>query len=118
MAGLAGVLLAPATGQLQAEDYATLVVAAFAAAAWATLRSMPIAALVGILMGSQSDMDTMQSAAKELSDRGIGFLTIDEYNHFRIPQMYASLILIFILAVGANVLIGRLETRARVTRAK
>jgi phosphoribosylaminoimidazole carboxylase PurE protein len=28
--------------------------------------------LVGILMGSQSDMDTMQSAAKELSDRGIG----------------------------------------------
>jgi branched-subunit amino acid ABC-type transport system permease component len=51
MAGLAGVLLAPATGQLQAEDYATLVVAAFAAAAWATLRSMPIAALVGILTG-------------------------------------------------------------------
>ncbi len=28
--------------------------------------------LVGILMGSQSDMDTMQGAAKELSDRGIG----------------------------------------------
>jgi 5-(carboxyamino)imidazole ribonucleotide mutase len=27
--------------------------------------------LVGILMGSQSDMDTMQGAAKELSDRGI-----------------------------------------------
>ncbi|MGA2471041.1 MAG: 5-(carboxyamino)imidazole ribonucleotide mutase [Solirubrobacteraceae bacterium] len=28
--------------------------------------------LVGILMGSQSDMDTMQGAAKELSERGIG----------------------------------------------
>ncbi len=51
MAGLAGVLLAPATGQLQAEDYATLMVAAFAAAAWAVLRSMPIAALVGIVVG-------------------------------------------------------------------
>jgi ABC-type branched-subunit amino acid transport system permease subunit len=51
MAGLAGVLLAPATGQLQAEDYATLMVAAFAAAAWAVLRSMPIAALVGIFIG-------------------------------------------------------------------
>ena len=51
MAGLAGVLLAPLYGQLQAQDYATLVVAAFAAAAWAVLRSMPIAALVGILMG-------------------------------------------------------------------
>jgi branched-chain amino acid transport system permease protein len=51
MAGLAGVLLAPIYGQLQSQDYATLLVAAFAAAAWATLRSMPIAVLVGILMG-------------------------------------------------------------------
>jgi branched-chain amino acid transport system permease protein len=51
MAGLAGVLLAPLYGQLQSQDYATLVVAAFAAAAWAVLRSMPIAAIVGILMG-------------------------------------------------------------------
>ncbi len=51
MAGLAGVLLAPIYGQLQAQDYATLMVAAFAAAAWAVLRSMPIAALVAILIG-------------------------------------------------------------------
>ncbi len=51
MAGLAGVLLAPIYGQLQSSDYAALMVAAFAAAAWAVLRSMPIAALVGILMG-------------------------------------------------------------------
>lgn len=53
----------------------------------------------------------------KLSDRGIGFLTIDDYNHFRIPQMYAALLLVFILAVGANALIGRLETR-RTPRAK
>ncbi len=51
MAGLAGVMLAPLYNQLQFEDYATLLVAAFAAAAWASLRSLPIAALVGILMG-------------------------------------------------------------------
>ena len=44
-------MLAPLYAQLQSQDYATLVVAAFAAAAWAVLRSMPIAALVGILMG-------------------------------------------------------------------
>jgi branched-chain amino acid transport system permease protein len=54
MAGLAGVLLAPIYGQLQSSDYAALMVAAFAAAAWALLRSMPIAALVGILMGVAS----------------------------------------------------------------
>ncbi len=51
MAGLAGVMLAPLYNQLQFDDYATLLVAAFAAAAWASLRSLPIAALVGILMG-------------------------------------------------------------------
>jgi branched-subunit amino acid ABC-type transport system permease component len=54
MAGLAGVLLAPVYGQLQYSDYTALMVAAFAAAAWAVLRSMPIAALVGIVMGVAS----------------------------------------------------------------
>jgi branched-chain amino acid transport system permease protein len=56
LAGLAGVLLAPIYGQLQAQDYATLLVAAFAAAAWASLRSLPIAALVGIVMGVASTL--------------------------------------------------------------
>jgi branched-subunit amino acid ABC-type transport system permease component len=51
IAGLAGVLLAPIYGQLQFSDYADLMVAAFAAAAWAVLRSLPVAVLVGILMG-------------------------------------------------------------------
>jgi branched-subunit amino acid ABC-type transport system permease component len=51
MAGLAGVILAPLNNQLSFEPYATLLVAAFAAAAWASLRSLPIAAVVGVLMG-------------------------------------------------------------------
>jgi phosphoribosylaminoimidazole carboxylase PurE protein len=41
--------------------------------ALAELEDLPVdAPLVGIVMGAQSDMDMMQSAAKELSDRGIG----------------------------------------------
>ena len=51
MAALAGVLLAPLYPQLQFSDYAALMVAAFAAAAWAVLRSLTVAALVGVLMG-------------------------------------------------------------------
>jgi branched-subunit amino acid ABC-type transport system permease component len=51
LAGLAGVLLAPTYGELQFNDYAALMVAAFAAAAWAVLRSLSIAALAGVLMG-------------------------------------------------------------------
>ncbi len=51
IAGLAGVLLAPVYSQLQFSDYADLMVAAFAAAAWAVLRSLSVAVLVGVLMG-------------------------------------------------------------------
>jgi len=51
MAGLAGVLLAPIYGSFQANDYATLMVAAIAAAAWGLLRSIPIATGVAVLIG-------------------------------------------------------------------
>jgi len=51
MAGLAGVLLAPTEVTVQAQDYVTLMVAAIAAAACAALRSMPVAAVAGVLIG-------------------------------------------------------------------
>jgi branched-chain amino acid transport system permease protein len=51
MAGLAGVLLAPVYGPFQPDTYATLTVAAIAAAAWALLRSIPIATGVAVLVG-------------------------------------------------------------------
>ena len=51
MAGLAGVLLAPIYGSFQSDDYATLMVAAIAAAAWGLLRSIPIATGVAVLIG-------------------------------------------------------------------
>jgi branched-subunit amino acid ABC-type transport system permease component len=51
MAGLAGVLLAPIYGPFQANDFAALMVAAIAAAAWGLLRSVPIATGVAVLIG-------------------------------------------------------------------
>jgi branched-subunit amino acid ABC-type transport system permease component len=51
MAGLAGVLLAPIYGAFQVQDFATLMVAAIAAAAWGLLRSIPIATGVAVLIG-------------------------------------------------------------------
>ena len=51
LAGLSGVLIAPLFAQVQPTDYATLMVAAIAAAAWAALRSLPIAVGVAILVG-------------------------------------------------------------------
>ena len=47
-------------------------------------------------------------AETKLSNRGIGFLVIQAYSFFRMPEMYALLIILFVVAIGANALIGRL----------
>jgi ABC-type nitrate/sulfonate/bicarbonate transport system permease component len=47
-------------------------------------------------------------AETKLSNRGIGFLVIQAYSLFNMPQMYSLLIVLFVLAIGANALIGRL----------
>lgn len=47
----------------------------------------------------------------KISKLGLGFLTIDAYDHYQIPQMYALLLLIFVIAVGTNALISRLSAR-------
>jgi len=47
-------------------------------------------------------------AETKLSNKGIGFLIIQTYSIFDMPGMYAMLIVLFVLAIGANALIGRL----------
>jgi ABC-type nitrate/sulfonate/bicarbonate transport system permease component len=46
-------------------------------------------------------------AETKLSNRGIGFLVIQAYSIFNMPQMYALLIILFVIAIAANTLIGR-----------
>jgi len=47
-------------------------------------------------------------AETKLSNKGIGFLIIQTYSIFDMPSMYAMLIVLFVLAIGANSLIGKL----------
>ncbi len=47
-------------------------------------------------------------AETKLSNKGIGFLIIQTYSVFDMPGMYALLIVLFVLAIGANALIGHL----------
>ena len=47
-------------------------------------------------------------AETKLSNRGMGYLIIQAYSTFDMPKMYALLIVLFVLAIGANALIGRL----------
>jgi NitT/TauT family transport system permease protein len=47
-------------------------------------------------------------AETKISNRGIGYLVIQAYSTFDMPRMYAILILLFVLAIGANALVARL----------
>jgi ABC-type nitrate/sulfonate/bicarbonate transport system permease component len=56
-------------------------------------------------------------AETKLSNRGIGFLVIQSYTLFNMPQMYSLLIVLFVIAIGANALIGRLGGLDSIRRA-
>jgi ABC-type nitrate/sulfonate/bicarbonate transport system permease component len=47
-------------------------------------------------------------AETKLSNRGVGFLVIQAYSVFDMPKMYAMMIVLFALAIGANALVARL----------
>ena len=46
-------------------------------------------------------------AETKLSNQGVGFLIMDAYNTFDMPRMYALLIVLFVVSIGANALVGR-----------
>jgi NitT/TauT family transport system permease protein len=52
-------------------------------------------------------------AETKLSNRGIGYLIIQAYATFDMPRMYALLIALFVLAIGANAFVGRFAEPAR-----
>jgi NitT/TauT family transport system permease protein len=47
-------------------------------------------------------------AETKLSNSGVGFLVIQAYSLFNMPLMYALLIVLFVIAIGANSVIGKL----------
>jgi NitT/TauT family transport system permease protein len=46
-------------------------------------------------------------AETKLSNKGVGFQIMDAYNTFDMPRMYAVLGVLFVIAIGANTLVGR-----------
>jgi ABC-type nitrate/sulfonate/bicarbonate transport system permease component len=48
-------------------------------------------------------------AETKLSNRGLGYMVIQAYTLFDMPKMYALVIVLFVLAIGLNVLLGKLR---------
>jgi ABC-type nitrate/sulfonate/bicarbonate transport system permease component len=55
-------------------------------------------------------------AETKLSNQGLGYLVIQTYTTFNMPRMYALLIALFVLSIGANALIARLGASRRLER--
>jgi ABC-type nitrate/sulfonate/bicarbonate transport system permease component len=51
-------------------------------------------------------------AETKLSNKGLGYLIIQAYSLFDMPRMYALLIVLFVIAIGANALVGRAAVKA------
>ncbi len=57
-------------------------------------------------------------AETKLSNRGLGYLIIQAYAVFDMPRMYALLTVLFVVAIAANALIGRLAVPRRQRRSR
>jgi NitT/TauT family transport system permease protein len=107
------VALSAAAGMREIDKVLIHVGRSFRANAWqmATkicLPAMRHAMINGVRLGLGIALIGTLLAETKLSNFGVGFLIIQAYSLFDMPRMYATLIVLFVLAIGANSLISRL----------
>jgi len=108
------IALSVAAGMRQINPVLISVGRSFRAAAWQMavkiyLPAMRHPIVNGARLGLGVAIIGTVLAETKLSNRGIGFLIINSYNTFNMPRMYALLIVLFALAIGANAAIGRVS---------
>jgi len=107
------IVLSVAAGMRQIEPVLIRVGRSFRANSWqmATKIYMPAMRhpiINGVRLGLGVALIGTLLAETKLSNRGVGFLVIQAYGIFNMPQMYSLIIVLFVVAIGANALIGRL----------
>jgi len=107
------IALSTAAGMRQIDKVLIRVGESFRANAWqmATKIYMPAMRhpiINGVRLGLGVAIIGTLLAETKLSNKGLGFLVIQAYALFDMPRMYAMLIVLFVVAIGANALVGRL----------
>jgi ABC-type nitrate/sulfonate/bicarbonate transport system permease component len=107
------VALSVAAGMQQIDKVLIRVGKSFRASTWQMVVKIYLPAMRhpiinGIRLGLGVALIGTLLAETKLSNKGIGFLIIQAYSIFDMPRMYAMLIVLFVLAIGANALVGRL----------
>ena len=108
--------LSVASGMAQINPVHLRVSRSFGLSRWRTLRSVVLPSLVrplatGLRLGLGVAVIGCLLGEIKLSNRGLGFLAIQYYGQFRIPQMYAVLVAVFIIAGLGNAAAGRIRPR-------
>jgi NitT/TauT family transport system permease protein len=106
------VALSAAAGMRQIESVLIRVGRSFRANTWQMVTKIYLPAMRqpmvnGVRLGMGVAVIGTLLAETKLSNRGIGFLIINAYSTFDMPRMYALLILLFVVAIGANALVAR-----------
>jgi NitT/TauT family transport system permease protein len=97
------IALSTAAGMRQIDKVLIRVGQSFRANAWQMATKIYLPAMRHPMI----NIGTLLAETK-LSNRGVGFLIIQAYSLFDMPRMYAMLIVLFVVAIGANALVGRL----------
>jgi NitT/TauT family transport system permease protein len=111
------IALSTAAGMRQIDRVLIRVGRSFRARAWQMvskiyLPAMRVPVVNGVRLGLGVAVIGTLLAETKLSNRGVGFLVINSYNTFDMPRMYALMIVIFVIAIGANALVGWLGAGA------
>jgi NitT/TauT family transport system permease protein len=107
------IALSVAAGMRQIDKVLIRVGKSFRANTWQMVMKIYLPAMRhpiinGVRLGLGVALIGTLLAETKLSNRGIGFLIIQAYSLFDMPRMYAMLIVLFVLAIGANALVDRL----------
>jgi ABC-type nitrate/sulfonate/bicarbonate transport system permease component len=109
------IALSTAAGMRQIEKVLIKVGRSFRASTWQMVTKIYLPAMRepvvnGVRLGLGVAIIGTLLAETKLSNRGIGFLIINSYATFNMPRMYALLIILFVLSIGANAFIGRFSS--------
>ncbi len=110
------VALSLASGMEQIDPVHLRVARSFGLSRARTLQSVVMPSLVrplatGLRLGLGVAVVGCLLGEIKLSNRGLGFLAIQYYGQFRIPEMYAVLIVVFALAALGNTALGHIRPR-------
>jgi len=107
------VALSAAAGMREIDRVLIRVGRSFRASTWQMVMKIYLPAMRqpivnGLRLGLGVAIIGTLLAETKLSNRGIGYLIIQAYSLFDMPKMYAMLIVLFVLSIGANALVGRI----------